>query len=124
MTRDRAPWCKGSLLLALLWGAALVRMVFFSGSSSESVHGKPAGPEQAPPPRLAAPAPMYSDVVPALNPTRLYLQDDGHKVLGWVSGGQDWRGRAVTIRSNTNVGERTEQLTIGPGNLFTWNYQP
>ena len=70
-------------------------------------------------PRVAEPAPLFAEVEPAKNPVRLCLQDDGRKVLGWISGTADHEGHSVSVTwGKESVGE----VRIGKGNTFTWEY--
>src|SRR5258708_9336256 len=81
---------------------------------------KPAEPELGPMPRSADPVPLYAEVEPAKNPIRMMLQDDGRKVVGWISGAGDFAGYTVTVRIND---EKTADLKIQKGNTFTWEYK-
>lgn len=56
---------------------------------------------------------------PARNPERLHLLADAVKIVGWISGARDHAGACVTV---TAPGVR-ENLTIQPGNTFTWPYK-
>ena len=101
---------------ALLVGAAILQALILAFSSSESLVSKPAQPGTALNP---IPIPVYSEVVPATNPVRFCLQDDGRKVLGWVSGGIDFTGRLVSVRVG---GKLREEFKIEAGNTFAWDY--
>ena len=58
---------------------------------------------------------------PATNPTRLVLQDDGRKVVGWVSGAADLSGTVVHIAI---AGEKTrKEIKLDRSNTFAWNYK-
>ncbi len=107
------------LPFALLCVVALVQAVFL-GISSESLRGEPGKPELLPVPRVADSSAAYAQTVPAKNPTRLYLQDDGAKVLGWVAGNLDLKDRLVMVKVG---GERQASVKLQPGNTFIWDYR-
>src|SRR5262249_23480543 len=67
-------------------------------SPNHQASSTPAGSEAGPMPRLAEPAPLFAEIVPAKNPVRMCLQDDGRKVLGWISGTIDYEGMPVRVR--------------------------
>src|SRR5262249_12630285 len=48
------------------------------------------------------------------------LQDDGRKVLGWVSGNVDLKDRPVAILID---GTKREGCKVQDGNVFTWEYK-
>jgi hypothetical protein len=81
---------------------------------------EPGKSELAPVPRLADIVPLYAETEPAKNPVRLSLQDDGRKVLGWISGNLDLRDRPVAILID---GAKREECKVQAGNVFTWQYK-
>jgi hypothetical protein len=74
----------------------------------------------------AEPAPVEKEAVaslfdrrePAKNPVRLSLQPDQHKVVGWVSGMEDFSGKEVMVAWN---GEK-QHVQVGKDNTFVWTY--
>lgn len=81
---------------------------------------KPGDPETLPTPRLAEPTPIFADIEAAKNPIRLCLQDDGRKVLGWVSGYEEFTGHRVTVMVDKKEEARLE---VGKDNTFTYEYK-
>ena len=91
--------------LAVLTAIAAVVFWLAPGHQAASNPAKPGPAEPAPMPRLAEPAPLFAEVEPAKNPVRLCLQDDGRKVLGWISGTTDYEGRrSASAQGDKNVG--------------------
>src|SRR5438128_417977 len=82
------PMTTRKALPAALLGAALATAAI--GWLTAGPRNTQARPEVGPAPR---PAPLFAQTEPAKNPTALHLQDDGHKVVGWVSGPHDYKGR-------------------------------
>jgi uncharacterized protein YfaS (alpha-2-macroglobulin family) len=82
----------------------------------------PAKPEAGPMPRVAEPTPLFADIEPAKNPIRLCLQDDGRKVLGWISGTSNLKGRPVYVTIDGNK-DRRETIEVKEDNTFTWAYK-
>lgn len=83
---------------------------------------KPGDLETLPTPRLAEPTPLFADIEAAKNPIRLCLQDDGRKVLGWISGTEELKGRPVSITIEGNKADR-EVVRVESDNTFTWKYK-
>ncbi len=109
-------------LLAILGGAVVVLAALIGFSSTSPVNSKPADPELAPAPRPAVDAvPLYAEIEPARNPTRLCLQDDGRKVLGWISGKFDLAERPVYI--TVNGASKRETIKVAKDNTFAWDYK-
>jgi alpha-2-macroglobulin len=102
----------GALAAVLCWVAP--------GHQASSRPAAPAPSELAPMPRVAEPAPLFAEVEPAKNPVRLCLQDDGRKVLGWISGAVDYEGQPVRVLQGD---KRVDRVQIGKGNTFTWEYK-
>ncbi len=107
------------LPLALLGGAAALVALIVGLTPNRSAESKPAVAELAPMPRSMEAVSLYPEVTLAKNPVRLCLQDDGHKVLGWISGTGDYTGLAVGI----NAGSKSEAVTVEKGNTFVWKYK-
>ena len=74
--------------------------------------------EPSPGTRDAADGPksLFAETVPATNPTRLHLQIDQNRLLGWVSGDEDFAGREAVI----SHGDKRTAIAIGADNTFTW----
>ena len=83
---------------------------------------KPDTTEPGPMPRIAEPTPLFAEIEPAKNPVRLSLQDDGHKVLGWVSGTDDFKGRPVYVTIDGDKQKR-ETIHVDKNNTFVWEYK-
>jgi alpha-2-macroglobulin len=115
---------RSRLSLAMLGCTAIATMaiLWLADWRSAPIVAKPAEAEPAPMPRLAEPVPLYADTEPARNPVRLSLQDDGRKVLGWVSGTKDFKGKPVFI-SVDGKAHNGEVVNVQAGNVFTWDYK-
>jgi hypothetical protein len=59
-------------------------------------------------------------VEPAKNPTRLFLHEDGARVVGWVSGSADLAGQVVEISPE---GKDRVKVRLDKGNTFTWTHE-
>ncbi len=103
-------------------GAIAITAVVLWLIPSRQVISNAAKPEAetAPMPRLAEPTPLFAEIEPAKNPIRLCLQDDGRKVLGWVSGYEEFTGHEVRILVDKKEKARLE---VGKDNTFTYNYK-
>ena len=62
--------------------------------------------------------PLFTKTAPAENPTALTLAVDDGKVLGWVSGKENYAGQEVVVRA----GEVSQTVTVQRDNTFTWHY--
>lgn len=67
------------------------------------------------------PVPRYAEVVPATNPVRLFLQDDGVRLLGWVSGEPKKLGEVATLK----VGDsgKVVKVALKEDHTFRWDYR-
>jgi alpha-2-macroglobulin len=83
---------------------------------------KPGITESGPMPRVAEPTPLFAEIEPAKNPLRLCLQDDGRKVLGWISGTDDFKGWPVYVTIDGDK-EKREAIHVDKGNTFVWEYK-
>lgn len=111
---------RSRFTLAMLAISALACAAIIGLTANNTINSKPAEPEVAPMPRSAEPFPLYADVEPAKNPTRLCLQDDGRQVLGWISGNGNFKGRTVDFFAD---GKRLDSTTVEAGNTFSWKYK-
>ncbi len=108
-----------SLVSTLSALAILATAVLWLMPSRQAV-SNPSKTEAGPMPRLADPTPLFADIEPAKNPVRLCLQDDGRKVLGWVSGKIDYEGSRVRVRVEENT---VATLKLEKDNTFNWEYK-
>lgn len=103
--------------LAVLTSLATIAFVIAPG---HQVVSKPRPADPAPMPRSAEPAPLFATLEPAQNPTRLCLQDDGRKVVGWISGTADYEGQSVDVRHGD---KNVAHVRVEKGNTFAWEYK-
>ncbi len=106
-----AAW-RLSLLIASLTTAAL--FVLTRATGLYSADSAPPPPEKPAAPPSAA---FFARIDPAKNPEQLILLVDDTRVVGWISGTKDHRGKEVVIN-----GPVTEKVKVQEGNQFTWNY--
>lgn len=66
-----------------------------------------------------SPPPLFLKQIEALNPSRLVLQVDSEKVLGWISGKEDFSEKEVKIE----VGNLIHQEKVDSQNTFVWKYR-
>ena len=62
--------------------------------------------------------PIFTDAKPAANSPGLVLHVDRRKVLGWISGNENFTGAEVRVQVNA----RTETVIVQGDNTFTWYY--
>src|SRR5436305_11012761 len=122
MKRSFLPQHVPLTLLSALPVLAIVGIWFTPNWQASSNPAKPGMTEPGPMPRLAEPTPLFTEIEPAKNPIRLCLQDDGRKVLGWVSGTEELKGRPVYVTVDGNKAKR-ETVHIDKDNTFTWEYK-
>lgn len=91
-------------------------------SPNHQAASNPATTEAGPKPRLAEPTPLFASIEPAKNPIRLSLQDDGRKVLGWISGTWNLKGRPVYVTIDGDKSKR-ETIEVREDNTFLWEYK-
>ena len=103
----------------VLASLAIVATTAMALTAWRTVDTKPAEPEPGPMPRTLSPTPVYADLTPAANPTRLTLQDDGRKVFGWISGGKSLTERKIGISVE---GKQVAQAIVDDDNTFVWKY--
>jgi alpha-2-macroglobulin len=107
-SRKALSWYRTPIALGLL-GSTLAAVALVWGAASPQ-----PDPAAKPSPFLAA----FPRTEAARNPVTLQLQADEGKVVGWVSGIRDLRGKAVIIK----VGDKTHERTLDKDNTFTWDY--
>lgn len=61
---------------------------------------------------------VFDETIPADAPTRLLLDSDHQKVVGWISGKADYAGRDATIHVGT---QQIDIVQIESGNTFEWD---
>src|SRR5262245_45841080 len=120
MTQSHSPRRKHLSLVPKLAGWAALAAVALALLPARPGATSPAGTELGPKPRLADPAPLFAVVEPAKNPVRLCLQDDGRKVLGWLSGTIDYEGLPVRVLQGD---KSIARIQIEKGNTFNWQYK-
>ena len=74
-----------------------------------------------PEPRLVEPTPFFAAIVPAKNPVRLCLQDDGQKVLGWVAGTDNYQEPG--LRHDRWRQAKLATIHVDKDNTFVWEYK-
>ena len=63
--------------------------------------------------------PVFAETRPAENPVGLNLVLDAGKVLGWISGPEDYSGREVQV----TYGDKERTVLVQRDNTFTWHYR-
>lgn len=96
----------GRWFLLAIFGLPLAAVVLRGADSPE--HRSPQSPVES----------VFASQIPAANPPRLHLADDGRQLLGWIAGTADHAGQPVVVE----CGNRRNVLHVGEGNFFTWDY--
>jgi hypothetical protein len=110
MTHRRPPRLALPLLLAGAGAVLALHAILPAAGPTAASSRKPIKAEAA------------RNAEPAKNPIRLLLHDDGHQVVGWVSGGTDLAGQVVQIILPWTKGKRQE-VKLDKGNTFAWPYK-
>jgi uncharacterized protein YfaS (alpha-2-macroglobulin family) len=101
---------KSRLRAAAIVGGLAIVLGVFANSQRQAV--------QSAPPRSEIIVPLFAKTEAAQNRTKMMLLADARQVVGWISGPNDYKGKSASVTMNGN----TQQLPIGEGNFFRWNY--